>query len=178
MFPLGFGSRTMQVGIARSDPPGMRGTERNDGLAREVVVFEKGKDNLRGFSPPDGIAEEDHLVIGHIPAFSVDGRPCRRIVLLAVGTGKRIVIVQIPGGVNHFGHDAPGCRIGCFEVNECLSTHTGGFSESRIKRRKHAHGSIQRLSPNTFEIAGISPPATFRSLLQTAGRLYAEGVSK
>lgn len=102
----------MQVGIARPDAAGVRGAERNDGLAREVMAFEKSENDFRSFAPPDGITEENHIVVGEVFAFSLDGRTCRRIVLLTVGTGRRIVVVQILGRISYFRLDAPSRRIG------------------------------------------------------------------
>lgn len=102
----------MQVSIARPDTAGVRGAERNDGLAREVMAFEEGENDFRSFAPPDGITEENHIIVGKVLAFSLDGGTCRRVVLLAVGTGGRIVVVQILGRVSRFGFDAPSRRIG------------------------------------------------------------------
>ena len=77
----------MQIGVTRPDTAGVRGAERNDGLSREVVAFEKGEDDFRSLAPPDGIAEKNYIVIGEVFAFSLDGGACLGIVLLAVGTG-------------------------------------------------------------------------------------------
>ena len=78
----------MQVGIARPDAAGVRGAERNDGLAREVVAFEESENDFRSFTPPDGITEENHVVVGEVLAFAFDSGTCRGVVLLAVGTGR------------------------------------------------------------------------------------------
>lgn len=77
----------MQVGIARSDAAGVRSAKRNDGLAREIMAFEEGENDFRSFAPPDGITDENHIVAGKVLAFALDGRACRRVVLLSVGTG-------------------------------------------------------------------------------------------
>src|SRR5699024_469158 len=37
------------------------------------------------------------------------------------------------------------------EVDEHLFAHMGRFAESRIERREHAHGTVQRLPPDAFE---------------------------
>ena len=50
------------------------GTERNDGLALEVVAFGKGADNHRGRPPPYGATDEYRIVLVPVLGFRLDGR--------------------------------------------------------------------------------------------------------
>ncbi len=47
-------------------PAAFMGGERNNGFPGEVVILEKGEHHLRIGAPPDGTADEDDIIWGHI----------------------------------------------------------------------------------------------------------------
>ena len=130
----------MQVGVARPDAAGVRGAERNDGFARKVVAFEEGENDFRSLAPPDGIAEKNHIVIGEVLACTLDGGACRWVVLLAVGTRRRIVVVQVFRRVGRFGLDAPS------RCTDRLDNPVGNaFGRVRAGEPDHQGTAIRRL---------------------------------
>ena len=67
------------------------GGERNYGLAREVVILEEGEHHLRIGAPPDGTADEDDIIWGHIHIAFVGRQFFQRIRALRTLFGEEIV---------------------------------------------------------------------------------------
>ena len=69
------------------------GTEGDDGFAGEVVALQKRIDDLRRLSPPDGIADEHHVIPVHIVHTAGDGGAGGIVVLLLIGPAAIGIIV-------------------------------------------------------------------------------------
>ena len=88
----------MEIRGAGAKAAAAGGAEGHDGLATEVIALQERADDLRSLPPPDGVAQENHIVLLHVVHAAGDSGTGAGVILLIIGTTVRVV-VQVGGGV-------------------------------------------------------------------------------
>ena len=98
--PIRAGGQRLDAAVAV--PAGVGRAEGDDGFSGKAIALQEGADDPRRLSVPDGVAQEDHIVLLHVLHAPGNGGAGIGVVLLTVGTTVGVV-VQVGGGVGRNG---------------------------------------------------------------------------
>ncbi len=168
--PSGGAGEGVEVRGAGADPAAAGSAEGNDGLAAEIIALQEGADDFRSLPPPDGIAQENHIVLLHVIHTAGDSGTGAGIILLIIGAAVRVV-VQIGGGIGLLRRDfiEVGVQNGVQVVGNAL--RIVGSGEVGDQNLGPGGGCVRRFGNRRSFAAG----GAVHILIQSGGNLHTGG---
>ena len=92
----------MQVGVALANTAAVGGAEGDDGFAGEIPAFQKCADNAGRLTMPNGVAQQNDVIICKVWDRTGQSRPGAGVVLLLSRPAVSVGVIKIFAGIGFF----------------------------------------------------------------------------